>query len=123
MFRKVVVSVAEGYSDELDDKKIWGYRIWFFAADLGGGGLYEGTIHETLSRSMRSCYLFRNLRFRKIPNSYHLSCEKVSYQLRDKVVGSDSEDHNDIAYMGVTPPFDNKILEKPPSPVPLYKVP
>ncbi len=37
MSRNVVVS--EGHSDVLDDKKYG--AIWFFAADLGGGGLYS----------------------------------------------------------------------------------
>ncbi len=45
MSRNVVVSFAEGDSDDLDDKKIWGYtifcsRLWWATC--------EGAIHETV---------------------------------------------------------------------------
>ncbi len=45
MSRNVVVSFAEGYSDDLDDKEKYG-AIWFFAADLGA--IYDGAIYVGL---------------------------------------------------------------------------
>ncbi len=47
MSSNVVVSFAEGYSDDLDDKKNRGLYD-FLQPIWGGGAIYEGAIHETL---------------------------------------------------------------------------
>ncbi len=44
MSRHVVVLFAEGYSNDLDDKKN-GARYMIFAAELGGRAIFQGAIY------------------------------------------------------------------------------